>query len=240
MAIPHYLAMTAAEMETASPLPKRAAWMACHFSPYSTGLANLPEHLPEGSLLILNDRTPIHRHDPERIAEELKMVLERFHCCGLLLDFQNPGCAETTRLARYLAQTLTCPLGISQEYRADKAAVFLPDMPPTVPLETYLKPWQGQTVWLETALEGQTITLTEKGAAYEANTASDFLPAHSDAALHCHYHIRQEEKALIFHTWRTPDDLRSMLEEAEALGVTLGVGLYQELRETAIDAKSDL
>lgn len=240
MAIPHYLAMTAAEMETVSPLPQRAAWMACHFSPYSTGLANLPEQLPEGSLLILNDRTPIHRHDPERIAQELNAVLERFHCPGLLLDFQNPGCLENARLARYLAETLPCPLGISQEYRVDKAAVFLPDVPPTIPLESYLKPWRGQTVWLETALEGQTITLTEKGAAFETNTVSDFLTAHADAALHCHYHIRQEENALVFHTWRTPDDLKQLLTEAEALGVALGVGLYQELGETAIDAKVDL
>lgn len=240
MAIPHYLAMTAAEMETASPLPKRAAWMACHFSPYSTGLANLPEQLPEGSLLILNDRTPIHKHDPERIAEELKTVLERFHCCGLLLDFQNPGSGETAVLARYLAETLPCPLGISREYRVDKAAVFLSDVPPTVPLEEYLKPWQGQPVWLETALEGQTITLTKNGAAFEANTVSDYLPAHADAALHCHYHIRQEENALIFHTWRTPEDLKKLLTAAEALGVTLGVGLYQELGETAIDAKVNL
>lgn len=240
MAIPHYLAMTAAEMETASPLPKRAAWMACHFSPYSTGLANLPEQLPGGCMLILNDRTPIHKHDPERIAEELKTVLERFHCSGLLLDFQNPGSGETAALARYLAENLNCPLGISQEYRVDKAAVFLPDVPPTIPLEDYLKPWQGQTVWLETALEGQTITLTEKGAAFETNTAQDYLPAHADAALHCHYHIRQEENALVFHTWRTPDDLKQLLTEAEALGVALGVGLYQELGETAIDAKVDL
>ena len=240
MAIPHYLAMTAAEMETASPLPKRAAWMACHFSPYSTGLANLPEQLPEGCMLILNDRTPIHKHDPERIAEELKTVLERFHCCGLLLDFQNPGSGETAALARYLAENLNCPLGISQEYQVDKAAVFLSDVPPTIPLEDYLKPWQGQTVWLETALEGQTITLTEKGAAFETNTAQDFLPAHADAALHCHYHIRQEENALVFHTWRTPEDLKSMLAEAEALGVTLAVGLYQELKQSAIDEKNDL
>ena len=119
-------------------------------------------------------------------------------------------------------------------------AVSLLRASPTVPLESYLKPWQGQPVWLETALEGQTITLTKHGAAFEANTASDFLPAHADAALHCHYHIRQEENALIFHTWRTPEDLKQLLTEAEALGVTLGVGLYQELGETAIDAKVNL
>ena len=42
MAIRQYLAMTAAEMTQAGSLPRHAAWMACHFSPYSTGLTNLP------------------------------------------------------------------------------------------------------------------------------------------------------------------------------------------------------
>ena len=64
MAIPQYLAMTAAEMAGTAPLPRYMAWMACHFSPYSTGLTNRPAKLRQGSLLILNDRTPIHCHDP--------------------------------------------------------------------------------------------------------------------------------------------------------------------------------
>ena len=52
MAIAQYLAMTAAEMIGSTFLPQKAAWMACHFSPYSTGLCNLPSALPPGSLLI--------------------------------------------------------------------------------------------------------------------------------------------------------------------------------------------
>ena len=94
MAIPQYLAMTAAEMALA-PLPPHPAWMACHFSPYSTGLTNLPPKLRQGSLLILNDRTPIHCHDPERVCRELNTALHRFGCVGLLVDFQNPVCPET-------------------------------------------------------------------------------------------------------------------------------------------------
>ena len=46
MAIRQYLAMTAAEMTQAGSLPRHSAWMACHFSPYSTGLTNLPDRLP--------------------------------------------------------------------------------------------------------------------------------------------------------------------------------------------------
>ena len=77
MAMARYLAMTAAEMMGGAPLPGKTAWMACHFSPYSTGLCNLPAALPPGSLLILNDRTPIHGHDPERICRELVVLWDK-------------------------------------------------------------------------------------------------------------------------------------------------------------------
>lgn len=229
MAIPHYLAMTAAEMEAASPLPKLMAWMACHFSPYSTGLDNLPNKLPKGSLLILNDRTPIHMQDPELVVQELKTVLERFFCRGLLLDFQTPGCAETAALARYLAGHLEFPLGITPDYRVDDTAVFLPDVPTDVPLEEYLKPWKGGQIWLETALEGQTITLTAQGAESMPNSKTDFQPQHSHRELHCHYSIRETDDSIVFHTWRTKEDLSQLLEEAEGNGVVMGIGLYQEL-----------
>ena len=54
MAIRTYLAMTASEFAKADPLPPHVAWMACHFSPYDSGLTNLPRKLPTNSLLILN------------------------------------------------------------------------------------------------------------------------------------------------------------------------------------------
>ena len=69
-----YLAMTPAEFNSVSQPPPDFAYMACHFSPYGTGLGNLPTVLPPESLLILNDRTPIHGHDPQRIFDQLKDV----------------------------------------------------------------------------------------------------------------------------------------------------------------------
>ena len=75
MAFAQYLAMTAAEMMGNAPPAEGVAWMACHFSPYSTGLCNLPHALPPGSLLILNDRTPIHGHDASRVCRELSQAL---------------------------------------------------------------------------------------------------------------------------------------------------------------------
>ena len=72
MAIRPFLAMTAAEIRGTETLPPKTAWMACHFSPYSTGLSNLPKALPPGSMVILDDITPIHGHDSETIAALLE------------------------------------------------------------------------------------------------------------------------------------------------------------------------
>ena len=70
MAIAPFLAMTGAEMRNNSVLPDKIAWMACHFSPYGTGLSNLPKNLPAGSLLMVDDITPPHGHDPHQARPE--------------------------------------------------------------------------------------------------------------------------------------------------------------------------
>lgn len=233
MAIPHYLAMTAAEM-AASPLPSKAAWMACHFSPYSTGLTNLPEHLPEGSLLILNDRTPIHGHDPERVCAELTSILEKFSCSGLLIDFQNPRTEESAALVAQCVTSLPCPICVPEEYQADNCALFLPPIPTTMPPAEYLSPWAGRELWLETALEGQTIQVTDQGTVYSANANYKFADPFQDNALFCRYCIQETEDAILFHTWRTAEDLQQLLKTVSPLGVKAAVGLYQELGASVI------
>lgn len=231
MAIGRFLAMTAAEMASASSLPPHPAWMACHFSPYSTGLTNLPAKLPPESLLILNDRTPIHGHEPERILRELEQVLQRFRCPGLLLDFQNPATPESLALTSYLARHLNIPLAAPPEYAQDCKAVFLPPVPTDVTVPDYLKKWERQEIWLEAALEGQNIILTPDGAVYQPNRCQDFEHIHQEPKLHCHYSIEDTPQGIVFHTWRTKEDLKQLLAEAEALGVTRSIGLYQELGE---------
>lgn len=228
MAITQYLAMTAAEMAIA-PLPQHTAWMACHFSPYSTGLTNMPGKLHQGSLLILNDRTPIHCHDPERVCLELNTLLNQFRCMGLLVDFQNPVCPEAQALAAYLGSHLDFPMGISPNYPVENAAVFLPPVPTDVAVENYLQQWAGREIWLEAALEGQNITLTPEGAVYAPNRCQAFDIIHEEISLHCHYAIKEAPEGITFHTWRTPEDLNALLEEAGNLGVQCSVGLYQEL-----------
>lgn len=228
MTIPVYLAMTAEEM-AAAPLPPHLAWMACHFSPYSTGLVNLPEDLPKGSLLILNDRTPIHGHKPEQVCEELALVIETFSCCGLLLDFQNHSCAEAAELVQYLSNNLPCKIGIPAEYQSENAAVFLPPIPTDILPKDYLAPWKGHEIWLEMSSEGQTLSLTSNGTTALPNRVTSFPSAHIDPELHCHYHIASGSQSVSFHTWRTGKDIVSMLDKAEKYGIAKAIGLYQEL-----------
>jgi len=234
MAIARYFAMTAAEI-LKNPAPvSEIAWMACHFSPYSDGLSNFPDTLPTNSVLILNDRTPIHGHDPERIAWQLKERLEGLGCRGLLLDFERPGEKETAALAALLTESLPCPVVVSSLYGENlDCPVFLPPAPLSTPLEDYLAPWRGREVWLEMALDGETISLTEKGAEAEPLPFPELMEEGlRENALHCHYHICVSSTEARFTLWRTRDDLEALLEEAEALGVTTTVGLYQEFRET--------
>ena len=227
MAIERYLAMTGAEMASAAALPKKTAWMACHFSPYSTGLCNFPAALPKESLLILNDRTPICGHDPERVCRELKETISKLNCVGLLVDFLNPPNRESLALTSYLAANLPVSLGLPPEYAAAGCAVFVPAVPTLTPVSQYLSRWQGQEIWLELALGGQTVALKADGAHFGENRFPRKGIIHADDALHCHYVIEEQQDAFIFHTWRTTEDLDALLEDAGQ--IKLAVGLYQEL-----------
>jgi hypothetical protein len=226
MTLPLYLALTAAEFAVCSSLPQNMAWMACHFSSYGTGLSNLPPPLPEGAMVILNDRTPIHGHDPDTILQQL-MVL-RPSC--LLLDFQRPGVDTVMELARILVKQLPCPVGISHIYAQElNCPVFLPPLPPDGALEEYLDPWKGREIWLEVALEGITYTLTENGS-----TTSPLLHPPQDGfpeeSLHCHYKIETFPNKITFTLWRDKQMLEAHMEQAQTLGVTKAFTLFQEWR----------
>lgn len=238
MALPLYLAMTAAEMRGNDILPPQFAYMACLFSPYGTGLSNCPKSLPEGSLLILNDRTPIHSHDHSLIAAQLQEMAESWAVSGILLDFQRPDCEETAVLTKHLVNALPCPVGVSDIYGNDlDCPVFLPPVPLDLPSETYLTPWQGREIWLEAALEGLEIQLTEAGASSSPLPCREALDIyHRDPVLHCHYACQQEESCVRFTLRRRREDLEALLEEVKQLGVTRAVGLWQELscRESSL------
>ncbi len=233
MALPLYLAMTAREFAAGYPADGHLAWMACHFACYETGLENLPAALPEGAMLIVNDRVPICGHDPILIAEQLADLAERFSCSGILLDFQCPDDAALASLCRTLSMIPGCPVGVCGLYAKElDCPVFLPALPLRIPLSKHLSPWCGREVWLEVAVEGQQATVTEDGTHICAVPIRPLeTPVCHDTKLHVRYHWQYVDKTAQFQIQRTREELGGLLAEAADLGVTRAIGLYQQLKE---------
>lgn len=228
-----FLAMTGAEFAQCEEKPGKIGWMACHFSPYSTGLSNLPTELPGGSMLIVNDRIPICGHDPGQIAQQLNEMVSAFSCCAVLLDFQRPGIEPTGQLVQMLTKSLSCPVGVSHLYAKElDCPVFLPPPALDTPLECHLAPWNGREIWLEAALDMAQFTVTEKGCTSLLLPYSppdgDFF---RDDGLCCSYRCDIRPDAAVFTLWRTPIDLADLLTQAQTLGIRRTVGLYQQLRK---------
>lgn len=232
MAIGTYLAMTAAEFEGCDSLPRNLAWMACHFSPYGTGLSNLPISLPENSMIIINDVTPAHRHDPKTVTNQVLSLVQKFKANGVLLDFQRPANDLSLTIADMLCKTLPCPTGVSVQYAKElKCPVFLPICPVHMPLEAYIGPWIEREIWMELGLEEREIRIDETGASispYQSpgKTETGF----QDQALCCHYTAKSNPELITVTLWRNQEDLKLLLAETERLGITKAIGLYQELK----------
>ena len=231
MVLPLNLAMTAAELSASPPIPEHIAWMACHFSPWSQGLANIPKALPPGSMLILNDRMPCQGHSPGLAAEQLARAAEALCCEAVLLDFQRPAEAESAVMVRAVMDALPCPAAVTESYAKDlRCAVFLSPAPLYTTLEDYLAPWQDREVWLEAALCQQTATVTPAGTVFQSQFPTDSLTGgFYDGALCCRYRTEVLEDAVRFTLFDTPGSLAEKLKKARSLGVARAVGLYQEL-----------
>ena len=228
MGIPQYLAMTEAEIAKAAVLPPKLARMGCHFS--ETGLAGLPEALPEGALLVLDDSTPMGRQSIPEIAGALRGVLSRFSCRGLVLDFQRPAIAPQRALAAFLRDRLPCPLAAPPEYAPENCAVFLPPVPIPQTVEDFLAPWQGREIWLDAGPGETTLRLTKQGCAVLPGPGGSTPGTFYDDALCCRYSIQAEPDGFSFRLRRDGQCVQALLSRAEGLSVTLAIGLWQELR----------
>lgn len=231
MVLPLYLAMTAAEMRAADVIPEKTAWMACQFSPYGQGLTNIPERLPEGSILILNDRMPCRGHSPDLAAAQLKQVIDHLGCESVLLDFQQPPDAESEAMVGAIVESLPCPVAVSEGYAKHVAcAVFVAPAPLHVALTEHLAPWQDREIWLEAALCQEYVTIRKNGTTFVSQFPTDGLDGgFFDETLCCRYHTDLAEERVQFTLFDTPESLQTKLELAQSLGVSRAVGLYQEL-----------
>ena len=233
MVLPLYLAMTAAEMGTNTAYPDYFAFMACHFSPYGPGLSNLPKDLPTGSMLILNDRIPWEGHHIPSVVTQLLDIVAEKRCSSVLLDFQRPGADAIPHLTKNILDALPCPVGISHLYAgAFSCPVFLPPVPLDIPLADHIAPWLEREIWLEAALDGCVITLSEEGSHTMPLPHPSLDSGHKNDTLHCHYTIETSADTARFTLCRTEEDLSDLLEEAQSLGITRSVGLWQELKKT--------
>ena len=231
MALPFYLAMTSWEFQSCPQLPTHTAWMACHFSPYTPGLSNMPQALPENSLLMVNDRIPPHGHDPSYIAQQLIDAVQQFQPRGVVLDFQRPFDRETQQIAIAIQKALPCPVAVTPIYAEEcSGAVFLPPVLPNQRLFDHLNPWVGREIWLETEKPGLCLTLRDTGCTDEPFWDLPEEVGFPSTELCCHYRIQVMENQAVFSLYRTPEDQEALLEQAEKSGVTLCVGLYQQFR----------
>ena len=231
MALPLYLAMTASEMSSIDTIPADFAYMACHFSPYSQGLSNVPDSLPKGAILILNDNFPCQGHSPSLVAHQIKEAVTQFQCESLLLDFQRPPAPESEQIVQSIASQLPCSAALPPAYAQNwDGPVFLPPCPLHVPLEEYLEPWKGREIWLEAALCQETITIIKDGPVFTPQFPPEGLEGgFFDEGLCCQYSTHTSLEEISFTLFDTRESLLRKLEKAHRLGVTRAVGLYQEL-----------
>ena len=202
MVLPLYLAMPASEFR---PVPYPALLML-------DGL----EVPPMGVLPVVTDRFPLDGQALQRICQGQE---------ALLLDFVRP---PTTSL-REIIQGLPCPCGAPPGY-TEEGPVFLPPASLHIPLEQYLAPYKGREIWLEAALQKQTVTVTTGGVTIDPPRPNrSFEGGFYDEKLCCRFTQEFTEDTAVFTLFDTPETLVSKLDHAAALGVTRAVGLYQEL-----------
>ena len=225
MILPLYLAMTAAEISACSQLPDKIAYMSCHFSSYGTGLSNLPDALPAGSMVMLNDRIPVSGHDPKQICQQLQTLCQRVEAAALVLDLQRPGDPLTREIVECILQEMSCPVAVSDTYAEGfECPVFLSAPPIYKPLQAHIAPWQGRQIWLEAAPEGCCCTVTENSIQIAACPVEALpLPC---PELFCHYQVEEKPDRLEIRLSRSEEDLSRLLENAE---INLALGLYQQL-----------
>lgn len=221
--MPLYLAMTAAEISGCQQLPEPLAYMACHFSPYSTGLSNLPGALPKGSMVILNDRIPICGHDPRRVAEQLGQLCEELEAESLLLDLQRTDENMHAIIAQILKDRV-CPVGVSELYAKDfDCPVFLSAPPLHIPLAEYAAPWEGHEIWLEAATDQYAYGVSETAC---VSLYADYTAPLPCGDLCCHYGFHEEKDRLVIALERTWEDLQMLMKDDS---ITKSIGLYQQL-----------
>ena len=229
MVLPLYLAMMDGEMQDSPSLPPRIARMGCTFDPDGPGLLDLPEALPQGGMLMVDDRNPISSQDPHVVATTLAEAADRLGITGILLDFERPPAAVSQAMAACIIRMLPCPVGIPPAYGASlDCPLFLPPCPLHIPMAEYLKPWQHRKIWMEARMLQQTVTVTSTGTVYGIPSPADNLTGgYYDEILCCQCIPEITDAQVRFTLYDTPETLQKKWKHPN---ITRAIGLYQDWR----------
>ena len=229
MPLPIYLAMTQAEFSALEVPPQHCAWLSCGFSSSGAGLSHIPKKLPPGWILMVHDGILPQGHDPKLVGQQLWDACSTLNLRGIALDFQRPFGEELADMVKVITAALSCPLAVTPPYQdIFPGCILAPPVPPDTCLQTHLAPWQGREIWLELSWETARLHLTPNGCeSFPEECALEIFPF-TDHTLHCHYRIEVGADYGDFYMRRTWEDQQDLLKAGESLGVTLGVGLYQE------------
>ena len=172
---------------------------------------------PQGVLPVITDCRPLTEEGVDRLCSMARRWKRA------VLDFELPPSA----LALELLKRLPCPAAAPPGY--GDGPVFLPPPPLCVPLEDYLAPWQGREIWLEAALQKQTVTVTAAGTSFSTAVPGDLEGGFGCKELCCRFTQEIREDRAVFTLFDTPETLKDKLARAQELGVTAALGLYCEL-----------
>lgn len=233
MFLPIYLATTAQEFTQFKDIPSTLCYLACHFSASGVGLSNFPVTLPAGSILCIDDSTPIANHKAKIITQQIEELIKAFNPCGILLDFQRPDNPNAPQIIESILDCATCDVAVSHIYAKEYSCpVFLPPLPFRMTVKEYLKPWAEREIWLEIGNDKEIAIVTENsfGAERVYNIPKSKMQFR-DPSLLCHYCtlIKQDHIAIHFH--RTAQDLQELQWKAKEHGVTKFLGLWQQLQQ---------
>ena len=204
MGLPLYLAGLGLEIHS---IPRPALLMLDRFQPP-----------PPGVLPVITDCQPLTEEAVDRLCHWAE------HWERTVLDFEGPP----TPAALELLRRLPCPAAAPPGY-AETGPVFLPPAPLHVPLEEYLAPWKSREIWLEAALQQQTVTVTESGAVFSPAAPAQRKDGFECPELCCRFTQEIREDRVVFTLFDTRETLKDKLALAGELGVTAALGLYREL-----------
>lgn len=226
-----YIAMTAAEYYNTEVLPEYTAWMACHFSCYGTGLSNIPQELPTGAMVIINDKLPPSGHEPGHITDQLLKLKETVDFAYILLDFQRKDCDASAKIAKHISQAMDCPVGVSELYAECCSGPVFVNMPAThQALNDVLAPWTDREIWLEAATDSETAIIRSNSCHITANPPSeDMASGIVCEELRCQYKAEAFEDHIRLTLSRDIHQLELLMADAHKAGIKTAIGLYQQL-----------